>query len=111
MTSETTLQQQAATWFSQLQSDIIAELEALEKDYCDHENLPYKGFARREWFRSATDNQAVPTSRKDETSEGGGGLTALLEGQLFEKAGVNFSKVYGQFAPNFRQGLKIIVFD
>ena len=35
-------------------------------------------------------------------SEGGGGRTRVLtEGAVFEKAGVNFSEVYGQLAPDF----------
>ncbi len=105
MISHHTLQEQAADWFSTLQSQIIGELEGLEQEYCTQKNLPFHGFSKREWSRTATDAQAVPSSRKSDEAEGGGGLTALLEGQLFEKAGVNFSKVFGEFAPQFAKDI------
>ena len=42
-------------------------------------------FQRRDWQRPG----------------GGGGVTALLRGRLFEKAGINVSTVTGSFAPEF----------
>ena len=105
MKSPPSLQEQAAAWFEALQHKIIGELEALEKDYCQHIGEPFQGFSKRQWHRSAGDDQALPTSRTGEAQEGGGGVTALLQGQLFEKAGVNFSKVYGEFAPGFAKDI------
>ena len=105
MTPLSPLQEQAARWFEALQNKIIGELEALERQYCQWAGASFQGFARRQWHRAAQDSQALPTSRRDEAQEGGGGVTALLQGQLFEKAGVNFSEVYGQFAPEFAKDI------
>ena len=44
----------------------------------------------------------TPWQRKDATgADGGGGRMALLQGRVFEKAGVHTSAVYGTFAPEF----------
>jgi coproporphyrinogen III oxidase len=77
----------AATWFSTLQSEIIATLQSLE----DKASPVIYGegssqFVRTPWVRT----------------QGGGGTMAVLEGRLFEKAGVNFSEVWGEFSEDFR---------
>ncbi|MEM9227576.1 MAG: coproporphyrinogen III oxidase, partial [Verrucomicrobiota bacterium] len=62
-------------WFVTLQSQICAALEALE---------PGEGFRQDAWERNG----------------GGGGLSAVLEeGEVLEKAGVNFSDVQGTTLP------------
>jgi coproporphyrinogen III oxidase len=64
--------ERAAAYFQQLQDRIVAALEGLDGST----------FREDRWTRSG----------------GGGGRTRVLsEGQLFEKAGVNFSDVHGDF--------------
>ena len=61
-----------SNWFKALQKNIISALEGEEST---------SRFGREEWQREG----------------GGGGLTCLLkDGEVFEKAGVNFSAVYGR---------------
>ena len=81
----------AAEWFQTLQGDIISRFEALER-----EALPplYTGepatFARTPWTRG------------DGSEDLGGGTMAIMKGKLFEKVGVHFSCVYGDFSEAFR---------
>ncbi|MBN9564710.1 MAG: oxygen-dependent coproporphyrinogen oxidase [Alphaproteobacteria bacterium] len=86
-----------STWFQQLQSKIIESLLKLEHQYAQNQDAQ---FVLREWNRSASDAQALPTSRESH-EHGGGGKSATLKGSLFEKAGVNFSEVFGKFSPEF----------
>jgi coproporphyrinogen III oxidase len=77
MAAEDNHRQRAATYFRELQDRICAALEALD------------GRAR---FRED------PWQR----SERGGGRTRVLSnGAVFEKAGVNFSEVFGELSPEF----------
>lgn len=82
------MNKEAAEFFKTLQDNIIAELE----------NLDGKKFHEDLWQRK----------------EGGGGRTRVLsDGNIFEKAGVNFSEVYGEFSEEFAKsmpgdGLKFI---
>lgn len=81
----------AAEWFQALQADIIARFEALER-----EALPplYAGtpgaFEKTDWQRG------------DGSEDLGGGTMAIMKGKLFEKVGVHFSCVYGDFSEAFR---------
>jgi len=70
------------SWFSYLQNQICKEFELLEKNE--------KKFVKREWF-------------KKKREEGGGTSFILSNGEIFEKVGVNKSKVTGKFAKNFRK--------
>ena len=73
----------ASNWFKFLQEKIVEEFELLEKKY------KKKKFTKREWS-------------KDNKKEGGG-ISCLLEGGgLFDKVGVNRSKVSGIFKKEFR---------
>jgi len=67
----------ASSWFSDLQEQLIKSLEEFEKK---------SKFVRKPWTRPG----------------GGGGTMALLEGDVFEKAGVNVSTVFGEFSEEFR---------
>ena len=66
----------AQAWFERLRNDICLALEALE---------PGARFIRKPWERP----------------EGGGGVMAMLHGEVFEKAGVHCSTVHGEFPAEF----------
>ncbi|MDP8997709.1 MAG: oxygen-dependent coproporphyrinogen oxidase [Pseudomonadota bacterium] len=74
------LQNTSRQWFETLRDDIVASLQALESKFSDAH------FVKSPWTRQ--DN-------------GGGGVMALLQGELFEKAGVHCSTVHGEFSPEF----------
>ncbi len=74
------LQNTSRQWFETLRDDIITRLQGLESKYSDAH------FVKSPWTRQ--DN-------------GGGGTMALLQGELFEKAGVHCSTVHGEFSPEF----------
>jgi coproporphyrinogen III oxidase len=87
----------ARAWFEQLRDDICAKFEALERAL--PAGAPLAGsapgrFARTPWSR--TDHSGAP---------GGGGVMSMLHGRVFEKAGVQVSAVFGEFAPEFRKDI------
>ncbi len=67
---------QAASWFEQLRGMICAEFEAIER-----ERGSGASFTRKHWEREG----------------GGGGEISIMYGEVFEKVGVNISKVHGKF--------------
>jgi coproporphyrinogen III oxidase len=75
----------AAAWFQAVQEDLCARLEAIEPNG--------KTFERKPWRRG------------DTGQDQGGGVMAILHGDVIEKAGVHFSEVYGEFSPEFRQNI------
>ena len=70
----------AAAWFSSIQTTIIELLESFEDT---------AHFTRKAWNRPG----------------GGGGTMALLKGNVFEKAGVNVSTVFGEFSKEFQSSI------
>ncbi len=74
-------------WFSTLQTQLINIFERIEKDatHSQYNQTPNQ-FVRKPWVREG----------------GGGGTMALLEGRVFEKAGVNVSTVFGEFSEEFQ---------
>lgn len=74
-------------WVSSLQTHLIETFEQIEQEasLSQYDQTPSQ-FVRKPW-----------------TYEGGGGGTmAILEGRVFEKAGVNVSTVFGEFSEEFR---------
>lgn len=77
----------ASQWFSSLQRDLIGIFETIEAEASlpQYDSKPEK-FCLKPWLREG----------------GGGGTMAILEGRVFEKAGVNVSTVFGEFSDEFR---------
>jgi coproporphyrinogen III oxidase len=83
----------AQSWFESLRDEICSAFEALERDAPAGLHGAASGrFERTPWRRS--DPGGAP---------GGGGIMSMLRGRLFEKAGVQVSTVFGEFAPEFRK--------
>ena len=82
----------ARRWFERLRDDICKEFEMLERE------------AAADLYGAAAGNfERTPWQRTDPTgAPGGGGVMSMLRGRLFEKAGVQVSAVFGEFAPEFR---------
>jgi coproporphyrinogen III oxidase len=81
-------QQLTSSWFADLRDKICAEFEKIEIEF-DKKN-PGK-FSRKNW------------KRLDVSGDGGFGEISLMKGNVFEKVGVNFSKVHGEFSEEFRK--------
>lgn len=93
MTTPDSQKTRALEWFTDLQSQIISSLEALE----DRASTPlYHGSAGR--FERTPWERAKGPNGEDQ----GGGTMAILKGRLFEKAGVHVSCVYGKFSEAFQ---------
>ncbi|MCV3271747.1 oxygen-dependent coproporphyrinogen oxidase [Roseobacter sinensis] len=77
----------AAAWFRSLRDDIVAAFEALEQD---HTEGPLSEAAPSRF-------EVTETKRtSDDGSDAGGGLMSVMRGgRVFEKVGVNVSTVYG----------------
>jgi coproporphyrinogen III oxidase len=86
---------QAIAWFKSLQKNICTAFEAIETELelSEYNNTPAGKFTITPWDRH---EEAV--QNKDLQ---GGGIMAVMRGRVFEKVGVNFSHVYGQFSPEF----------
>jgi len=91
----------AAAWFAELRDRICAAFEALEDAQAEafpdgpHSDLPPGRFERTETRRAAEDG-----------SEGGGGLMSVMRGgRLFEKVGVNVSAVHGRLGAQAQRSL------
>lgn len=77
----------AAEWFQTLRDSICHTFETIEKDYAQEKGGTPGVFSFRTWERP----------------EGGGGRSGTMKGQVFEKVGVNFSQVQGQFSSTFQK--------
>ena len=77
----------AAEWFRALRDEIVATFEALEDS---HDDGPLSESAPGRFEVSET------TRTSDDGSDAGGGLMSVMRGgRVFEKVGVNVSEVYG----------------
>lgn len=79
----------AAAWFAQLRDHLCASYETLE-DEADPSFGPAGRFCPALWNRPG----------------GGGGVMSVMKGgRVFEKVGVNISTVHGSFSPEFRANI------
>lgn len=77
----------ASTWFRTLRDQIVASFEDLEKD---HSYGPLADAAPGVFDVSETQR-----SSEDGSDAGGGLMSVMRDGRVFEKVGVNISTVYG----------------
>ncbi|WP_417465073.1 oxygen-dependent coproporphyrinogen oxidase [Kordiimonas sp.] len=89
--------QAAAAWFLELRDNICASFEAIEDD----NEGPLSGrtpgrFERKTWDR---------TNQTDGAEGGGGTMSIMRGGRVFEKVGVNISTVHGTFTPEFAKSI------
>ena len=80
----------ASYWFALLQDVICLEIEKLENKLAKKKNKKPIKFENMKWKKSNIKN------------EGGGQSKILRNGIVFEKAGVNFSEVNGEFKKKFK---------
>ncbi|WP_375229096.1 oxygen-dependent coproporphyrinogen oxidase [Roseobacter sp. S98] len=82
-----TEKQQASAWFRTLRDEIVGAFEELERD---HSEGPLSDAA------PGTFEVTETTRTSDDGSDAGGGLMSVMRGgRVFEKVGVNISTVYG----------------
>lgn len=88
----------AATWFQNLQSQIIEAFEMIEDELSSGQkaHLPAERFEKTDWER---ENSGAPNESGSVLH--GGGTMAVMRGRVFEKIGVNFSQVHGTFSEEF----------
>ena len=88
----------AAAWFQELRDQICTEFEAIEGELSggNKADLEAGRFERTPWERE-------PTNEPNESGSilNGGGVMSVMRGRVFEKVGVNFSQVHGQFSEEF----------
>ncbi|WP_209507834.1 MULTISPECIES: oxygen-dependent coproporphyrinogen oxidase [unclassified Ruegeria] len=87
----------ASAWFRQLRDDIVAAFEALEDSHTDG---PFADAAPGRFEVKETKRQS------DDGSDAGGGLMSVMRGgRVFEKVGVNVSTVYGTLGDRAQQAM------
>jgi coproporphyrinogen III oxidase len=85
--------ERARLWFEHLRDEICASLERVEDEAEAAPGCEGKApgrFVRKAWSRTEKSGE-----------DGGGGVTALMAGRVFEKVGCHTSTVHGMFAPEF----------
>ena len=72
-----------SNWFKTLQNAFCDDIKKIEKNKISFKSTTWK--------------------RNQKKDEGGGEYRILQNGKVFEKVGVNFSKVYGKFPKQFQK--------
>jgi coproporphyrinogen III oxidase len=87
----------ASAWFTELRDRICAAFEAIEdaQDQGPFADLPPGRFTRKETRRASP----------GEADAGGGVMSVMREGRVFEKVGVNISTVYGALGDRAQKSL------
>ncbi len=75
----------ASNWFKTLQDAICNDISVLEKNKTKFKTITWK--------------------RNKNKDEGGGEYRILKDGKVFDRVGVNFSKVYGKFPKKFQKNI------
>ena len=75
----------ASNWFKTLQDAFCEDINKLEKNKIQFKSTIWK--------------------RNHKKDEGGGEYRILQNGKIFEKIGINFSKVYGKFPKQFQKNI------
>ncbi|MCJ9427521.1 oxygen-dependent coproporphyrinogen oxidase [Kordiimonas sp. A6E486] len=89
--------QKAADWFRDLRDQICASFESIEDDHTGRfSDRPAGRFERKAWDR---------TNQADDKPGGGGVMSIMRNGRVFEKVGVNISSVHGTFTPEFAKNI------
>lgn len=89
--------QQAAEWFKSLRDQICASFEALEDSNSGALSNREPGrFEQKSWDR---------TNQGDGAPGGGGAMSIMRGGRVFEKVGVNISTVFGTFSEEFAKNM------
>lgn len=92
-----TQKQSAAAWFRELRDQIVAAFEQLE---ATQTKGPYAGEPVGKFEVSETKRSS------DDGSDAGGGLMSVMRGgRVFEKVGVNISTVYGQLGERAQKAM------
>lgn len=91
-------QKQASNWFYDLQTMICEAFESIEDELSggQHAEKAAGRFEKTPWERENSDQPNESGSVLK-----GGGTMAIMRGRVFEKVGVNFSKVHGRFSDEF----------
>ncbi|MDE2674867.1 MAG: coproporphyrinogen III oxidase, partial [Paracoccaceae bacterium] len=81
----------ASEWFTDLSNQICARFEKLERELHAPEGFTVEpgSFSRQKTTRNAMDG----------SDAGGGIMSKMVSGKVFEKVGVNVSTVYGNLSP------------
>ncbi|WCL53599.1 oxygen-dependent coproporphyrinogen oxidase [Gimibacter soli] len=88
---------EAADWFRTLRDNVCGSFEAIEDDNEGPKaDLAPGRFKRQMWER---------TNQADGKPGGGGVMSIMTGGRVFEKVGVNISSVHGTFTPEFAKSI------
>ena len=84
---------EASAWFHSLRDDIVAHFESIEQHH--KSNTPPAKFEVNETKRTSEDG-----------SDAGGGLMSMMKnGRVFEKVGVNISTVFGELSAQAQEAM------